>query len=147
MQVDAMLCNHAEAADGKLYVNGGGIAICWVGAEAPHLIQLALGAIIRVPYTATNQPHTLTVRLLDEDGHPVVPWSPPGGDVLPPVETASQFTVGRPPQLVPGESQALPFAMQFQLAVPTPGAYAFTIEIDAETVRDLPFRAMVPPVA
>lgn len=145
MQVDAMLCNHAEAAEGKLYLNGAGVSICWVGPEPPHLIQLALGAIIRVPYTATNQPHSLTVRLLDEDGHPVVPWGPPGAEPMPPVEAANNFTVGRPPHLAPGEDQSLPFALQFQLAVPRPGAYTFQLEIDGEAVRALPFRAMVPP--
>jgi hypothetical protein len=35
--------------------------------------------------------------------------------------------------------------MQFQLALPGPGAYTFQLDIDGETARALPFRAVVPP--
>jgi hypothetical protein len=145
MEVDAILCNHAEAAENKLYVSGGGINIAWVPPEPPHLVHVALGGVVQVPYTATNQPHSLVVRLIDEDGQAVTPWTPEGSDTPPPVEIQTGFNFGRPPQLPHGEDQAFPFAMKFQLAVPHVGAYAFVIEIDGTEMRRLHLRATVPP--
>jgi hypothetical protein len=146
MEVDAVLCDHAVAADGKLYINGAGVSICWVLPEPPHQVALFLGVIIQVPYTSTNQAHTLGVTLLDEDGNVVVPWQPEGADPPPPVQVTAPFNLGRPPGLPAGEAQTLPVALGFQLAVPHLGAYAFVIEIDGTEVRRLPLRVMTPPV-
>src|SRR4051794_16884249 len=114
MEADVFLCNAAEAAEGKLYVNGAGINVCYVPAEPPHMINVALGAVIEVPYTATNQPHTLIVTLLDSDGNQVRPWTPDESEV-PPVEVHIPFNLGRPPGLQPGDAQTMPVALNVQL--------------------------------
>lgn len=142
----ALLCDHAEAAEGKLFINGAGINVLWVQPQPPHTVSFSVGAIVHVPYTATNQAHVITVTVFDEDGQPVVPWVPDGApDSPPPVKIEGQFNVGRPPMLPVGESQTLPFAFNLQ-GVPLPGLgmFSVTIDLDGTEMRRLPFRLMVP---
>jgi hypothetical protein len=145
MEVDVMLCDHAEAQGGKLFMNGGGIAYAFVQPSPPHVISLALALVIQVPYTATNQPHSLTVRMFDADGNPVVPWVPAGAAAPGAVVCQAPFNVGRPPQIVPGDTQPYPVTVNL-MSVPlqSQGAYSFSIEIDGTEMRRLTFRVVVP---
>jgi hypothetical protein len=143
MEVDAMLCDHAEAADGKLFINGGGIAAAWVQPQPPYLVTLALGVVIHVPYTETNNPHNLSVQLNDEDGHPVVPWTNeqavPGSTS--PIQAIVPFNVGRPAQLPMGDTQPVALGMNFVgLPMPSLGLFTFILEVDGKEARRLPFR-------
>lgn len=79
MKITAMLCNHAEAQNNLLYVSGAGInrAVVQPGNPGPWAISLAIGILVSVPWTATNQQHTVGVRMVDADGQPVkVPTGP-----------------------------------------------------------------------
>src|SRR5262249_36448188 len=64
VEVDAILCDYVQASDSKLFINGGGIMRSWVSPVPPHMITVGLGAIVQVPYTETNKPHTLRIALL-----------------------------------------------------------------------------------
>ncbi len=140
-----MLCDHAEAVEGKLFINGAGINLLYVTAQPPHIVTFSIGAIVQVPYTATNQAHTITVKLLDEDGNEVIAWTPDGPGDQGPVKIEGTFNVGRPPVLTPGEAQALPFAFNLQgLPLASLGLYSAVIELDHMEVRRLPFRLLVP---
>ena len=144
MDIDVLLCDHAETAEGKLFINGAGINLLWVTPDAPHVVNFGVAAVVHVPYTATNQPHRIRVTIVDEDGEPVVPWTPEGAPASGPIEIQAEFNVGRPAQLVPGEAQDIPFAFQL-MALPMPrlGPHAVVVEIDGETVRQLAFRVLV----
>jgi hypothetical protein len=144
MDIDAMLCDHAETAEGKLFINGAAITMLWVAPTPPHVIHLGVAAVVHVPYTETNQPHQIRVTIVDEDGDPVVPWAPEGTASPGAVEIRGDFNVGRPPTLSPGESQALPFAFQLSgLPMPRIGLYSVVVEIDGVESRRLPFRVLV----
>ena len=144
--LDAILCDHAEAAGGKLFINGGGITGSIVQPEPPHAVTLALGIVIQVPYTDTNMPHTLTIRLIDEDGHPVAPWAPDGAVAVQHIQAALPFNVGRPPQLPHGDSQPVALGMNFVgLPLPNIGQYTFVLEVDSAELRRLPFRVNAMP--
>ena len=146
MDIDVMLCDHAEALEGKLFINGAAINLLFVGPQPPHVVAFSVAAVVQVPYNATNEPHTIVVRVLDEDGRPVLPWVPDGAPPPSPVEMQTTFTVGRPPILPPGEAQTVPVAFNLQsLPLGHVGAYAVAIEVDGEPVRQLPFRLMTPP--
>lgn len=146
MEVDAMLCDYCQAAESKLFVNGAAIDRAWVGAEPPHMIKLGLAALVRVPYTATNQAHSFTITLLTEDGEPVIPHVPEGMPVPPPVEISTAFNLGRPPIIVPGEDQLYPVAANFEIGLREVGGYRFVIAIDGTPVKNLPLRVAVPPL-
>ena len=144
MEIDAFLCDHAEVADGKLFVNGGAVNIVWVGnLQEPYGIAIAVAAVARVPWTATNQAHQVTVRLEDEDSAVVRPWAPEGAPEQSPVELGTGFNVGRPPQLPVGESQNVPFAFGFNLPLSKLGLYSFVISVDGTEMKRLPLRLTV----
>lgn len=140
MDTAIMLCDHAEAINGKLFVNGGGINVFRVSSGPPYTLSTALAVVIHVPWSATNHAHRLTVDLIDEDGQEVVPWVPEGAAPRPPVKVDSQFNVGRPVQLQAGAAQSFPLAINFQLGLTRLGGYEFVVSIDDVEVKRLAFR-------
>lgn len=142
MEIDAMLADHAMVSEGKLFMNGAGITDIMSTPQAPFVISVHLGVVVRVPYTATNQQHTIRVRLLDADEQPVKPFAP-GQDAsaFPDLELANQITVGRPPQLTPGDEQAVALAFGIgNVPLERDGSYHFSIEVDGAEATRLPFR-------
>jgi hypothetical protein len=141
MELTAFLCNHAEAQNNQLYVMGGGIdrAIIPAGRSGPFSISLALGIIVEVPWTATNQEHTISVELEDEDGHPVEVEKE--FDETEPFRAQFGFNVGRPRQLEDGETQSVAFAINIPvLQLEKLGSYIFSVSIDDTVLRRLRYR-------
>jgi len=139
MEIDVMLCNYAEASpDGKLYITGGGIANSTVQPQGPIVVNLALGATIRVPYTATNQHHRFEMVIAHEDGDLVQATNAdgsPAGDL----RVTMDFNMGRPPQLTPGGTQTVPLALNMMgLLLPKLGLYTFQLSIDGTETKRLP---------
>ncbi len=146
VETDALLCDHAQAAEGKLFISGGGVTRSFVSATPPHIVLVGVAAVVHVPYTATNEPHMITVSLVDEDGQPVAPWVPEGMPESPPVEVSTQFNLGRPADLTPGEAQTYSFAGNFSLGLRKLGGYTFQIKIDGTKVKDLGLRILTAPM-
>lgn len=143
MEVQAVLADSVAAAEGKLYIQGGGWNVVFAQAFPTRHPRIGLGILIRVPYHATNQNHRFEVRLEDTDGTVV-----PIGDA-PPGETTDgklyrvegDFNMGRPPHLSAGDEQIIPIAANLDgLIFEGPGAFRFVIDIDGSEVAVLPFR-------
>ncbi|HVE92978.1 MAG TPA: hypothetical protein VNE62_11875 [Actinomycetota bacterium] len=128
------IADHAEAVNGKLYVLGG----CWdvlsvrqLPAHHPHM---SVATALHVPWGSTNQVHTITVRLIDEDGHPAGP------------EMSGQFETGRPPGMRPGDETTMLLAFNM---VSTPlereGRYEFVLDVDGTELARARFRVTVQP--
>lgn len=146
MKVTALLANHAEAVNNLLYTNGGGITQAMVppGASGPYGTQLALAAIVSIPWTQTNQNHTLRVDLIDADGHTVD--VPTGPDTREPFKAELKFNVGRPPTLEVGEEQTVALAIGMPgLPFPALGQYRFVVYIDENPEEELPFKIVTQP--
>ena len=150
--VDAMLCDSVVTADGKLFVQGGGWTMLNVPALPTQLPRLGVGLVITVPYLATNQNHGLSIELKSEDGEPVLVGASPNltdpaglGGIGEPVKAEGQFNVGRPPILLPGEAQSLPFAINIDgLQFANAGGYVVVISVDGTPLRSLHFRVIAP---
>lgn len=126
MRATLLLCDFAQVAEGKLSVLGGGWNIKGNGTP------MALGAVIEIPWSETNQPHRWAVRLVDADGHPV---TVSGGDGQPfELTVGGQVEVGRPPGFPAGIPQSVPVAINFG---PVPLGFSqrfrFILEIDGES--------------
>ena len=63
MKVTILLADAAQAAEGKLYVLGGGWSI-----TGPDPSPMALAIKIEVPWDQANHPHTCRLELLDSEG-------------------------------------------------------------------------------
>ena len=119
-----MLCDHAQVADGKLFINGGGISR-FHGPGLPPGTSLAM--LMLVPWENTNAPITIDLQLLTQDGQPV---QDPGGS---PIRIQVQTEVGRPPGIEPGVPIDLPLTFQVGgLRLPS-GRYTWRLSVDGET--------------
>jgi hypothetical protein len=102
-KVTMLLADAAQAVNGKLYILGGGWSI-----TGPGPAQMALAIKIEVPWTGANIPHTLELKLINEDGRPVMAPTITGDR---PVELSMQFEIGRPAGLKAGTPLDVPLAI------------------------------------
>ena len=58
MEVTLLLCDFAEAVNGKLYVMGGGWNILFAPGQP---VTMSVAAVIAVPWDRTNQQHELSL--------------------------------------------------------------------------------------
>jgi hypothetical protein len=141
MELAALLCNHAEVQNNRLYLSGGGIdqAVISAGQPSPWSVSLAVGLSIEVPWTETNQDHAIHIALLDADDNPVEVQS--GSDDRAPFGVDLRFNVGRPPQLEAGASQNVALAVNVPiLPFEKLGSYTFAVSINGTELRRLPYR-------
>lgn len=128
-----VLCDAVQAAEGKLWILGGG----WTRTPANTPAPQGLGVIIHVPFDMANKTLGLEVALLDADGQPVLRGDPAG-----PVGSAGQFEVGRPAGIKPGETLNFPIAFRFNGMFHEPGGYVWECRVDGETLARCPFQAV-----
>lgn len=137
----AMLCDSAVVAEGKLYLQGAGWNQLNTGQYPFAVPRIGLGVLIDVAWTQTNRQHHLRIELVDEDGQPHTIEAPDGSSAGA-VRAEAAFTLGRPPNVVPGDPQVVPFALNFDgLIFTKPGAYNLVISVDDEEYERLTFRA------
>ena len=130
-----LLCDYAEELGGKLYIMGGG----WSQLRTPNQpSNMALAVKIAVPWNQANEPHTLSIRLLTEDGEPV-PNEGGGETVL-----MGKVEVGRPPGLRPGSTLDLPLTARFSGLVLEPGTYRWELEVDGAVMGRTVFDVVEP---
>jgi len=119
-----MLCDHAQVADGKLFINGGGISR-FFGPGLPPGTSIAL--LLLVPWEQTNAPIHLELELLTQDGHAV--RDSEGGDV----RAQARTEVGRPAGIEPGVPIDLPIAFNVGgLGLPA-GRYTWRLSVNGAT--------------
>lgn len=115
-----MLCDFAEAMNGKLYIMGGG----WSDWHGDLPVTCAVGLRIAVPWNQANQSHNLTLQLVTEDGQVVT--APDGNEVT----LNADFEVGRPPGTLPGRELVNAVAFKYNGLPLAGGGYRFELLID-----------------
>jgi hypothetical protein len=123
-----LLCDAAQQVGGKLYVLGGG----WTHAITREPINMALGVVIAVPWTRTNERLDIHVELLTDDGAPVNF----GGQH---VATGGQIEVGRPAGVKAGSDLNAALAFQFNGLPLTPGGYVWQLRVGEDVEARTPF--------
>ena len=106
-----ILTDHSEAVNGKLYAIGAGWNMLRF-PELPQDLQFGIAFGVDVPWSETNQPHDLTLRIEDPDGERL-------GD-----EFTLEFETGRPPGLVPGQDQRIVLSLTASISFTTAGPHA-----------------------
>src|ERR1700753_1190162 len=96
MRVTMMLADHAQVADGKLFLSGGGRA---VGRRGPAAWRGGGPMWSHFPWQHTTEKIASRLKLLDEDGSAV---SQPGPGGAQEVRAGGQFEAGRARGLGPG---------------------------------------------
>jgi hypothetical protein len=130
-----LLCDSAEAINGKLYIMGGG----WNILFAPGTpVRIALGILLAVPWNETNQRRQLRIELLTSDGE-VVHLN--GNEVA----ATAEFDVGRPPGIKPGSTLNAPFALNFDGLILDVGGYEFVLKVGDEMAARRAFQVLPRP--
>jgi hypothetical protein len=136
-----LLCDYAEALNGKLYISGGG----WHQISAFQGVTCYVALMIGIPWGATNQRHRMRLTLCTEDGENV--HGPTGEDI----EVSGEFEVGRPPGVRAGTNLYNTMALGFQGLPLETGRYCFVFEIDgtelARETFDVVIQELPPGVA
>lgn len=141
MNLDALLCNHAEAVNNLLYTSGGGVNVAYAaaGAPPPYAVTVGIGLLVTVPWLQTNQQHKAEVTLLGEDGEQVLLQV--GPERAEPLNLVLTFNVGRPASLPVGDDQTIALAANLGgLPMPAMGKYEFVVHLDGNPERRLGFR-------
>ncbi len=133
-----MLADHAEAVNGKLYVTGGSWNQIFAAQFPARHGHLSVVIAIQVPWTATNEKHTLEMDVVDADGASIIP-----------AKIGGQFEVGRPPGWRPGDDNTVEAVFNLEgLAFQKEGQYSFVLRVDASELGRLGVRLVriqVPP--
>ncbi|MBI4729723.1 MAG: hypothetical protein HY775_09535 [Acidobacteria bacterium] len=143
IEVDAFLADSVVAAEGKLFVQGLGWNIINAQRTPTRHDRIGVGILIRVPYTATNQPHKFELRLENADGIRLsIGDNPMGQGKI--QGLGGEFNVGRPPTINPGDEQIVPFAVNINnLPFEQAGSYRFVVSVDGVDGKELPFRVQL----
>lgn len=144
MEACLILCDYAQVNGGKLYVVGAGINLLVAPtASPPHPVNVWVGALVTVPWSAHNQAHSLKVYVKTEDGEPV-PITPPGDEPDDERGFVAEFNAGRGPQMSPGESSLMPLALPLSAPHPKLGAYVAVLAIDGTEIATARYRVTAP---
>jgi hypothetical protein len=133
MRVTMMLADHAQVADGKLFISGGGWSTCGPGPS-----PCAVAVLFHVPWQETDRKVSFTLRLLDEDGHGV---HQPGPESAVPVHVNGHFEAHRTAATAPGSEITVPMSFNIILQLAPGGRYIWALEVDghSDDVWQLPF--------
>lgn len=140
MRVTMMLADHAQVADGKLYISGGGWSLGSAG-----VLNCAIALLFHIPWERTNQKTSFVLRLVDADGHQMIKQGPDGAQ---PIQVGGTFEVGRPAGVLPGTEISVPFAINTgTLQLPPGGRFTWLLEVDGRGDDDwrLSFATRPPP--
>jgi hypothetical protein len=138
MRATMMLADHAQIADNKLFIAGGGWTTC-----GPGPTPCAVVAIFHVPWEETGEKVSFTLRLLDEDGRGV--HQPGSTDGLP-VHVNGSFEARPQPGMKSGAEINVPLAFNIVLQLEPNSRYSWQIEMDGriDDVWALPFESRPP---
>ena len=123
-----LLADHAQVAEGKLYISGGG----WTQLNAAGAATIGIAVLLIVPWDQTNQKINCELTLYTEDGQAVVTTGPLGPQ---PVAIGWELEVGRPAGIKPGTAINVPIGLNTSLVLAT-GAYYFEINVQGQPMDD-----------
>lgn len=125
----AVLADHAEIVNGKLYLMGGGWDT-YNATQLPAHVRMAIAIGVRIAWEETNQPVPVRVFVEDDDGQEIV-------------RAEGMLNVGRPPNLPPGSRQLAQMAAALPFDAPGFGGYRVRVVAgEGEQLDELaiPFR-------
>lgn len=129
-----LLADHAQVAEGKLNIIGGGWTV-----SGPEPTPFAIALVFEVPWDQANEEHRFRLELVDQDGRAVEVDTPEGQQ---PLFIDAGFEVGRPPGLKRGTPLALPVALNMgPQPIPPGGRYEWRLTVNGDSDENwrLPF--------
>ena len=125
MRATMILADHAQVADGKLFISGGGWSTCGPGPS-----PCSVAVLFHVPWQETDKKIGFALRLIDEDGRAV---HQPGIQGTVPVQVNGHFEAHRAPSVTPGTEINVPMSFNIVLQLAPGGRYTWVLEVDGYT--------------
>jgi len=136
LDASVLLCDFAEAVNGKLYIQGAG----WNTLAADTPASLAVAVLVEVPWDQANRKHQLKLDLLNEDG-----VAPTGEGDEPLFHVQGELEVGRPAGVRPGSTLNIPLGIRFNVPGLSVGGYRIELSIDGTPIRSASFTVIKKP--
>ena len=129
VEIDFMLlADRAEVLNGKVYMMGGAWDRRYINdIKAPIGLSIVIGVL--VPWNLTNEPHSLEINIIDEDGNTI----PPG--------TKATLNVGRPAYATKGQTFRATAVISNRWTLPKLGAYSVVATILGREAKRVTFYA------
>lgn len=127
-----LLADHADVANGKLYLNGGGWENLTVNQPLPISHPCGIAVAFSIPWNETNQKHPMAIALADEDGREFV-------------TVEGELEVGRPPGIPLGQAQRIQMAVNLLIQIEKLGAYVVSTRLHGQPSSAITFRAIAGP--
>ena len=130
-----LLCDWADALNGKLYIGGGG----WDRVFKVQPLGCSVAVMLSVPWHATNEKHVFRLTLQTEDGVVVKDAQENRFEIV------GEFETGRPAGTKPGSPIRTPLTFRVQQLDLAVGGYAFVLEVDETEITRAQFTVAQPP--
>ena len=125
MRATMILADHAQVADGKLFISGGGWSTCGPGPS-----PCSVAVLFHVPWQETDEKVSFTLRLIDEDGRAI---HQPGAQGPVPVQVNGHFEAHRKAAITPGTEINVPMSFNIVLQLAPGGRYTWVLEVGGYT--------------
>ena len=123
------LADHAEVLNGKLYMMGGAWDRLHISdINTPVALSIVIGVL--VPWSLTNEPHQLQIRIEDEDGSQIHP------------DGQATLNMGRPVTATKGQCFRAMTVLGLQLALPKFGAFRVIASVAGQSEKQATFYAV-----
>jgi hypothetical protein len=126
-EIDYLLvADRAEVVNGKLYLMGGSFDRLQP-PDFPHRMMLGIALGVRIPYTHTDEQHTVSVELRHEDTRLI--------------GFEAKLTTGRPPGMA-GMDMLVPMAFNIPVAIPAEGQLVLQASVGGRGIRRHEIKAL-----
>jgi hypothetical protein len=127
IEAQLLLCDAAVADQGgKLHMLGAG----WSITSSPTSPQ-AVAVMLKIPWARANERLALTLRLLDDDGRPVVVETSEG--TTQELTMGGDIETGRPPGVTPGSQLDAGLVFNVPSLPLPPGRYQWRLDVADDT--------------
>ena len=133
-----LLCDYAQAVNGKLYITGGGWSM--LGKVQPRA-RMSLAVKLAVPWSRANEQLQIEAVLITDQGDDVVQSNDEGEQ---PVRAEGAVELGRPPGLRHGTPLDASFVLDFEGLDLEPGGYVWELRVDEALAARIPFQVIDP---
>ena len=132
INVTMVLADHAQVADGKLFVAGGG----WT--DMTGAVPFAVALVVEIPIEKAGTNHKFELDLIDAQGQPALMPTPQG---MVPVHQELDMQVEAPEDASAAATFINPFVIKYAPMPIAPDDYEWRLMVDGETRENwrLPF--------
>ncbi len=140
VEATMLLCDYAQAVNGKLYIVGGGWSLL---SKVLPRFNMSLAVKLTVPWSRANEKIHMQATLVTDHGEDVLQEGPDGASN--PVRAEGDLELGRPPGLRPGTPLDATFVLNFEGLDLDAGGYVWQLEVGGDMAARIAFQVVNPP--